>query len=129
MEFDPTLLWYHGSPLELETIRAGSTITQKSNLAQIFSHKPTIVSVSDDGQIKHNGNRPGYLYVISEDVRPEDITPHPETTMAAGDEWLTTRELQIEFVRAVEIVSEEQFTEMEFKMFLQKFERLINKEK
>ena len=49
--------------------------------------------------------------------------------MAAGDEWLTTRELQIEFVRAVEIVSEEQFTEMEFKMFLQKFERLINKEK
>jgi len=113
MEFNPTLPWYHGSPLELAIIRSGSTITQKIDLARIFSHKPTIVSISDDGQIKHNGNKLGCLYVISETVGPTDVTPHPRTTMAPGDEWLTTRDLHIRLLYAVSVVPEEQFTEAE----------------
>jgi hypothetical protein len=46
MEVDPAQIWYHGSPLELTTLHEGSTITQKRELARIFSHKPTRVSVS-----------------------------------------------------------------------------------
>ena len=59
MDFDPTQPWYHGSPFELKTIRKGSTITQKRELARIFSHKPAVASMEDDGSIKHNGTQPG----------------------------------------------------------------------
>ena len=86
MDFDPAQTWYHGSPLELTTLREGSTITQKRELARIFSHKPTCVSVSDTGQIKHNGTMPGYLYTIEDEIQPEDVVPHPRTTMMPGDD-------------------------------------------
>jgi hypothetical protein len=102
--------WYHGSPLKLETIRAGSTITQKRQLARIFSHKPALVSITDDGAIKHSGTQPGYLYVIAEDVGPDDVVPHPRTTMRPGDEYLTTRELRIELIGPTEPVPEELLT-------------------
>jgi len=32
--------WYHGSPLKLDVLRAGSTMTQWRDLARVFSHKP-----------------------------------------------------------------------------------------
>ncbi len=113
MEFDPALPWYHGSPFELTTLRAGSTVTQKIDLARVFSHKPTLVSISDDGQIKHNGVAPGYLYVISEEIKPNDVMPHPTTTMATGEEWLTRRELHVKLLSAVDILPEEQLSEAE----------------
>jgi hypothetical protein len=113
MDFDPTLIWYHGSPLKLTTIREGSTITQKRELARIFSHKPTLVSVSDNGQIKHNGTTPGYLYTVADEIQCADVVPHPRTTMALGDEWLTTRELHLQLLCSTEPVPEEQLTEEE----------------
>jgi hypothetical protein len=105
--FIPDQPWYHGSPLELTTLREGSTITQKYELARVFSHKPAIVSVLDDGQIKHNGALPGYLYIIADKVQLEDVTPHPQTTMGPGDEWLTTRELRLELLCTTEPLSDE----------------------
>ncbi|MBN2002339.1 MAG: hypothetical protein JXA21_03185 [Anaerolineae bacterium] len=105
--------WYHGSSLELRTIRAGSTITQKRELARVFSHKPQIVSVDDGGRIRHDGTQPGYLYVIAEPVRPGDVTPHPRTTMAPGDEWITTRELRVRFLGSTVPRQEELLTEAE----------------
>lgn len=114
MQFDPDQLWYHGSPLELTTLLKGSTITQKRELARIFSHKPSIVSVFDDGQIKHNGTMPGYLYIIAEKVQTEDVTPHPQTTMEVGDEWLTTRELQLQFLCTTEPLSGELLTDEDY---------------
>jgi hypothetical protein len=110
MNFEHSLPWYHGSPSELTSIRAGSTITQKIELARIFSHKPTIVSVSDDGQIKHNGTTLGYLYVVAEEVRQNDVSPHPLSTMAPGDEWLTKRDMRVQFLNLVEILPEEQLS-------------------
>ena len=95
MDWQPQDPWYHGSPLKLSHIRAGSSITPKRALARIFSHKPSIVSVEDDGAIRHNGILPGYLYTIDEPILPGDIEPHPRTTMKPGDEWLTTRELRL----------------------------------
>ncbi|HNT75707.1 MAG TPA: hypothetical protein PKH77_11890 [Anaerolineae bacterium] len=113
MDFDPIQPWYHGSPFELRTIRAGSTITQQRELARVFSHKPPIVSIEDDGRIRHNGAQPGYLYVVAEDVLPDDVMPHPRTTMRPGDEWLTTRELRVRFLGSTVPRPEELLTEAE----------------
>ncbi len=110
---DYTQPWYHGSPSELTTLRAGSTITQQRDLARIFSHKPMIVSFEDDGRIRHNGAQPGYLYVIDEVVAPEDVEAHPRTTMGPGDEWLTHRELRVRLLGMVEPQPEELLTEAE----------------
>ena len=107
----PSHPWYHGSPLELTTLRHGSTITQNRDLARIFSHKPTLVCVFDDGQIKHNGTANGYLYTVAEEIEPGDVTPHPYTTMAAGDEWLTTREMRLQLIVLIALVPEEQLTD------------------
>jgi hypothetical protein len=93
--------WYHGSPQELTSIRAGSTITQDRELARIFSHKPPLVSQGyegDDRQVKHSGVLPGFLYRIAEPLTQADIRPHPETTMGPGQEWLTNRELRVEMI-------------------------------
>ena len=111
--FDPARSWYHGSPSELTTIRRGSTITQKRELARVFSHKPPLVCVSDEGQIKHTGTQPGYLYVVAEEVGAGDVMPHPHTTMEPGDEWSTTRELRVRLLGRTEIVEGERFTEEE----------------
>lgn len=105
MDYDKP--WYHGSALKLEVLRTGSTITQWRDLARIFSHKPTIVSISDDRQIQHNGTRPGYLYEIAEPVAPEDVEVHPRTTMGPGDEWLTHRELRLLLIGETTVRAEE----------------------
>lgn len=114
MDFDPAQTWYHGSPLKLTMLHEGNTITQKRELARIFSHKPTLVSVSDDGQIKHNGTAPGYLYAIEDEIQLKDVVPHPRTTMPPGDEWLTTRALGLRLLCTTEPVSEEQLTDEEW---------------
>jgi hypothetical protein len=114
MDFDTDRTWYHGSPLKLTTLHEGSTVTQKRELARIFSHKPTLVSVSDTGQIKHNGTMPGYLYAVADEIQPKDVVPHPRTTMASGDEWLTTRELCLRLLCSTEPAPEEQLTDEEW---------------
>ena len=110
---DYTQPWYHGSPFELTVLRVGSTITQRCDLARIFSHKPMIVSFEDDGRIRHNGTQPGYLYIIDEAVSLEDIEAHPRTTMGPADEWLTHRELRVRLLGVVEPQPEELLTEVE----------------
>ncbi|MGC9468585.1 MAG: hypothetical protein ACP5HS_08335 [Anaerolineae bacterium] len=111
MKVDYGGTWYHGSPLQLEVLREGSTITQWRDLARVFSHKPTIVSVSDDRQIQHNGELPGYLYEIAEPVGPADVRPHPRTTMAPGDEWLTRRPLELHLIGETVVRPEEYLSE------------------
>ena len=105
--------WYHGSPSELSFIREGSTITQDRDLARVFSHKPPIVCTLDDGRIKHSGATPGLLYVIDEPVRPDDVAPHPRTTMEPGAEWLTTRALKLRLLCTTEPVAGELLSEEE----------------
>ena len=60
--------WYHGSPQQLNILREGSSITQNRDLARAFSHKQTLLCVEDDGNIRHNGILPGYLYRITEEI-------------------------------------------------------------
>jgi hypothetical protein len=103
--------WYHGSPAKLSKLRSGSTITPSRDLARIFSHKPSLVVQDYDAQgrmlIKHSGVQSGWLYRIAEPLQPEDLVPHPRSSMEAGQEWLTCRELRLELLEATELVAEE----------------------
>lgn len=105
--------WYHGSPYVLETLREGSTITQDRKLAEVFSHKPPIVSVSDAEGIRHNGAQPGYLYAIAEEIQPGDVVPHSRSAMACGTEWLTCRELHVVLLGPTRIEGSQLLTEGE----------------
>ncbi len=54
---------YHGSPEELDALRAGSWVTQFKEMAKAFSHRPTLMSLDDDREhVKHDGKLVGYLY-------------------------------------------------------------------
>ena len=116
--------WYHGSPLQLTTLRAGSTITRDRDLARVFSHKPPLVSIGDDGAIQHTGTLPGYLYRIDEPLEPEDAYPHPRTTMQPGLEWLTCRELRLELIGPTVVREEEFLTEEQVAVLRARLESL-----
>ena len=108
--------WFHGSPQVLDTLLAGSTITQNEHLARVFSHKPEIVSLDEDSEIfcvRHTGRLPGLLYRIDETIGPADVYPHPRSSMPAGLEWLTRRPLRLRLLGPVEIVEEELLSEAE----------------
>ena len=90
--------WFHGSPLRLEKLCKGSSITQIEKLARAFSTKPAIVSVSDDGSIRHNGKVKGYVYQIIDTVTPDDIYKHPATTMEEEWEWITRKDFRLELL-------------------------------
>jgi ABC-type phosphate transport system ATPase subunit len=62
----PQGIWYHGSNKVFEILKEGSTITQWKELAEAFSHKPTILAIDDDNSIFHNGKEYGYLYIVDE---------------------------------------------------------------
>jgi hypothetical protein len=98
--------WFHGSPLRLTHLSPGSTITPRRQLACAFSHKPSLVSVADDGSIKHDGTQPGYLYRVM-DVRAGDVCQHPLSSMPPGEEWLTTRKLPLQLIGPTQIQPEE----------------------
>jgi hypothetical protein len=121
--WDFTKPWYHGSPEVLDVLRAGSTITQDRELARVFSHRPTLVSVDDAGeirQIKHNGTELGYLYRIAEEIAPQDVTPHPRSAMEFGKEWLTGRALRLTLVEPTQPVREEMLTDEEIEALRQR---------
>jgi hypothetical protein len=107
--------WFHGSPLRLEKLCKGSSITQLEKLARAFSTKPTIVSVSDDGSIRHNGMKQGYIYKIIDMVTPDDIYKHPKTTMHEGWEWITKRDFRLEFLYEYESTPEDNLSEDEIR--------------
>lgn len=92
-------IWYHGSPLLLSELREGSTITQWKELAEAFSHKPTQLEYNEEGHIRHDGKKQGYLFMIEESVQiGKDICPHPGTTMDKNAEFLTKRPLKIKMI-------------------------------
>ena len=95
-------IWYHGSSLLLDVLAAGSSITRNRELAIAFSHKPTELGVSDNGEISHNGEENGYLYEVAEPVALEDIYVHPSVEATIPDdpwEWLTKRAFKLKLVQ------------------------------
>jgi hypothetical protein len=122
MDFDHITLWYHGSPLELTSLRTGSTITQDRDLARVFSHKPSLVSQDTDErgerQIKHSGRQPDLFYRIDEPILPGDIYPHPQSTIGPGQEWLTTRPLRLALIEPTLPQEDELLNAMEIEALL-----------
>jgi hypothetical protein len=91
--------WFHGSPLSLDTLAAGSSITRSRAVAEAFSHRPTCLGIGDEDRpitICHNGTEQGMLYVVDEPVGEEDVRPHPRSVAPTlGFEWLTNRPLRL----------------------------------
>jgi len=94
--------WFHGSPLKLDVLAAGSTVTRCRVVAEAFAHKPTWMSVGDEDRpvsVEHNGVLPGSLYVVDEQVGEGDVHPHPNSAFPGGGmEWITDRPLRLRLV-------------------------------
>jgi len=104
----PQGIWYHGSNKAFEILEEGSTITQWKELAEAFSHKPTILAIDDDNSIFHNGKEYGYLYIVDEPIEIDiDVYAHPNTTMGKGLEFLTKRKIKVKMVKDIGYPSEE----------------------
>ncbi len=111
-DWNYNLPWYHGSQQELITLRVGSSITQDSDIARVFSHRPTIHTREDDGSHKHNGTTPGYLHIVDEPLTAADVEPHPHPINKSKWEWLVKREVKVRLIeqlalRAAELLTEE----------------------
>ncbi|WP_339260549.1 hypothetical protein MKY85_11740 [Paenibacillus sp. FSL R5-0749] len=112
-EWDYSKPWFHGSPMLLDELLVGSTITQDRELARIFSHKPSIVALDEHGTRLHNGKLCGYIYILDEEITSEDVYPHPATTMNPGEEWLIKRGLKVRKIDETKTRTEEQLSEEE----------------
>ncbi|UCD10086.1 MAG: hypothetical protein JSU79_05455 [Dehalococcoidales bacterium] len=102
--------------MNLEKLSKGSSITQIEKLARAFSTKPTIASVSDDGNIRHNGKAKGRVYKIIDTVTPDDIYKHPATTMDEGWEWITRKDFRLEFLYEYEGMPDDILSEDEIRL-------------
>lgn len=104
--FGEASAWFHGSPLRLDVLQEGSTVTPVLELAEAFSHKPPRVgwTVVDHGSdrwvtVEHNGEQDGYLYRVVLDDPDEDLYQHPTSVCSPGEEMLTRRDLRLESLR------------------------------
>lgn len=102
--------WYHGSDRMLTTLRTGSSITKDRNVAKAFSHQPSHVSWSNTARIRHDGAAPGFLYLVAEEIGPDDVHPHPHPVNVDRWEWLTERELKLELIGETVVTAEERLT-------------------
>ena len=99
IEIQPDGIWYHGSNKIFSELRTNSTITQRKELAEAFSHQPSGLWYDDHGMIGHNGIEKGYLYIIDEPIKVGiDIYQHPRTTMDVNAEFLTKRPLKVRMI-------------------------------
>ena len=112
-DFDYTLTWYHGSQQELTTLRVGSSITQDKTVAKAFSHRPSLLTMSEGGTVKHDGVTSGYLYTVADEIGPDDVHLHPHPVNATRWEWLTNRELKLKLIEQTIVTDEERLTDQE----------------
>ena len=111
-DWDYSRTWYHGSQQELTRLRSGSSISQNRDVAKAFSHRPSLLSMSDDS-LKHDGVTSGYLHIVAEEIAADDVHPHPHPVNAARWEWLTRRELRLELIERTTVTEGESLTDEE----------------
>ena len=121
-DYDYSRTWYHGSQQRLNTLRVGSSITQNKDVAKTFSHRPSIVTMSDGGEgeshadvwkVRHNGVEPGYLDVVVDETEPDDVRPHPHPVNVARWEWLTNRDLRLQLIKETAVSDREKLPDIE----------------
>ena len=121
-DYDYSLTWYHGSQQKLTTLRVGSSITQNKNVAKAFSHRPSLLTQSEGGTVKHDGETPGYLYAVTDEIGPDDVYPHPHPVNVTRWEWLTHRELELKLIEQTVVTDKERLTDQEIAEIKQKQE-------
>lgn len=110
MEFGHSGPWYHGSPFKLTVLRKESVVSPFKEVAKAFSHKPPMVSMSDDySVVKHNGELSGFLYVLT-DALPGDVVEMPGTD---STHWVIQRDMQVELLTALPVSDPPLLTEEE----------------
>ena len=93
--------WYHGSPEELTSLRKESMVTPFEAVAKAFSHRPSILTFPHDiDSVKHDGQIPGRLYVVSEDVGLDDLR---ELSGTGHTRWEIQRDLRVELFGAAPV--------------------------
>ncbi|MCC7409938.1 MAG: hypothetical protein IT442_17865 [Phycisphaeraceae bacterium] len=114
LRVDPPARWFHGSDQVLDHLRAGSAVTPVLELARAFAHRPRNVSLQvheNSGQnlrrieIVHDGQKNGYLYEVQVSDAATDLRPHPESTLAPGEEMLTTHELSVTLLESLPLAN------------------------
>jgi len=104
-------------------LKTGSTITQWKDLAKAFSHKPPCLIIDDNKTIKHNGKVKGFLYIINEELRKDDIIKHPKSSMDDGLEWITQRDLNITLIEQEIDIEEPYLSDEEILNYKRNMER------
>lgn len=84
--WDFSKAWFHRSPVILNELLVGSTITQDRNLARIFSHKPSIVAKDENGMIFHNGKEEWLIRRPLKVKKIEDTEPSLGELLSDEDE-------------------------------------------
>ena len=118
------LPWYHGSQQELTILQVGSSITQDRDIARVFSHRPGLSTVEDDGTMKHNGIAAGYLHIVDEPITADDVEPHPHPINTSKWEWLTKREIKVRLIEQPALRVDELLTEEEIAALRERQQRV-----
>jgi len=112
--------WYHGSPLRLDDLKAGSTVTPIPSYAKAMSHKPSTLAVNvhvntETGErrviFSQNGDQDGHLYKVLVADPAKDLQQHPGSKGAPGEEVLTTRDLPLDYLEELPVRSEYEFVQ------------------
>ena len=109
--------WYHGSPRKLTKLRVGSTVTQRLDIARIFSHKPAVVvgNGSESGW-RHTGPfTKGFIYRLLGPVNENDVEAVPNSIMLPGHEWNTRREFELALLTETTVNPKELLSKHELK--------------
>ena len=96
-------------PAEARRLRARSSITQNRDVAKAFSHRPSLMSMSqseagETWSVRHDGVTPGYLYVVAEEIGSGDARPHPHPVNVSRWEWLTNRDMELRFIEETRVM-------------------------
>lgn len=113
MDDSDSYVWFHGSPVKLDTLAAGSAITRNRKLAEAFSHKPALLRYGSDGAIKHTGRVDGFLYQVDEEVSPRDARVHPGIRPHDPWEWTTQRDLRLKLIGPTTVAPSEKLGPLE----------------
>ena len=112
--------WYHGSPLRLDVLQSGSTVTPIPSYAKAMAHKPTRLDVdmrvnTETGErrvvFSQNGHRDGFFYRVLVEAPSRDLRQHPGSKGAPGEEVLTTRDLPLEFLEELPVRAQYEFVQ------------------
>ena len=68
---------------------------------------------SEEWSVRHDGSTPGYLYAVGEEILAGDVCPHPHPVNASRWEWLTNRDLKLQFIEETPVTDGDRLTDEE----------------